>query len=95
MCYNCGCGDPNDTMGNDNNITNQITLTNLSKKWGVTFDEVRQIVYDELVGKPPEDPTRAKDIANMYEVAAKAWGQTVEEGRASTLELMKRELNIQ
>lgn len=22
MCYNCGCGNPNDDMGNPNNITN-------------------------------------------------------------------------
>ena len=22
MCYNCGCGNPNDDMGNQNNITN-------------------------------------------------------------------------
>lgn len=23
MCYNCGCGNPNDDMGNADNITNE------------------------------------------------------------------------
>lgn len=31
MCYNCGCGLPDDDMGNEKNITNK------------TFDELAQI----------------------------------------------------
>jgi hypothetical protein len=95
MCYNCDCGDPKDTMGNDDNITDQITFTQLAAKWGVTFDQVRQIVYNDLIGQPPADPTQVSDIATMYDKAAKAWGQTIEEGRGYTLKLLKREMNIQ
>jgi hypothetical protein len=95
MCYNCDCGDPKDTMGNDANITDQITFTGLAQKWGVTFDDVRTIVYNDLIGQPPAEPERVADITNMYIVAAQAWGQTVDEGRMYTLKLLKRELNIQ
>ncbi len=95
MCYNCDCGDPKDTMGNNDNITDQITFQGLASKWGKTFDEVRTIVYNELTGQPPTDPVMIQDIAEMYEKAAKVWGQTVEEGRTYTLKLLKRELNIQ
>lgn len=95
MCYNCDCGDPEDTMGNDDNITNHITFQGLSTKWGKTFDEVRMIIYNDLIGQPPLDPVMISDIAVMYDKAAKAWGQTIEEGRMYTLKLLKRELNIQ
>lgn len=30
MCYNCGCGNPNDDMGSPDNITNQ-TFINAAK----------------------------------------------------------------
>ena len=30
MCYNCGCGNPNDDMGNPDNITNE-TFTKAAK----------------------------------------------------------------
>jgi hypothetical protein len=95
MCYNCDCGDPKDTMGNDDNITDQITFAGLATKWGVTFDQVRQIVYNDLIGQPPTNPTQVADIAYMYDLAAKAWGQTIDEGRMYTLKLLKREMNIQ
>ena len=94
MCYNCDCGDPNDTMGNDHNITNQITLTNLASKWNIPFDQVRQTVYQDLVNEQIDAAQKA-DVDHMYDVASKAWGQTVQEARANTLKLLKRELNIQ
>ena len=51
MCYNCGCGMPDDDMGDPKNITNK------------TFEE-----------------------------AAKASGQTVEQAKKETLELLKKQL---
>ena len=53
MCYNCGCGLPDDDLGNPKNITNR------------TFDE-----------------------------AAKAAGQSADEAKRNTLELLKKVLKI-
>ncbi len=50
MCYNCGCGMPDNEMGSPKNITNK------------TFEE-----------------------------AAKAAGQSVEEAKKNTLELLKQQ----
>lgn len=52
MCYNCGCGMPNDDMGNPQNITEE-----------------------------------------TFKKAAEASGQTVEEAKRNTLELLQRLLS--
>jgi hypothetical protein len=93
MCYNCDCGNPDDTMGSDSNITNQITFTNLANKWGISFDEVRKLAYAELTGQKVDDDKK-HDLDHMYDEATKAWGQTVEEARTNTLKLLKRELGL-
>jgi len=54
MCYNCGCQQPDNDMGNPKNITNK------------TFEE-----------------------------AAKAAGETVEEAKENTLELLEKTLGEQ
>ena len=51
MCYNCGCQQPDNDMGQATNITNK-----------------------------------------TFETAAKGWGQSVEEAKKNTLELLKKVL---
>jgi len=41
MCYNCGCGMPNDDMGHPDNITEQ-TFVKAAKNMGQTVDEAKK-----------------------------------------------------
>ncbi len=38
MCYNCGCDNPDDNMGNADNITNS-TFEKAAKAWGQTKED--------------------------------------------------------
>ena len=38
MCYNCGCDNPDDDMGNSDNITSK-TFEKAAKAWGQTKEE--------------------------------------------------------
>lgn len=51
MCYNCGCQNPKDNMGDPHNITDE-----------------------------------------TFEKAAHAWGQSVDEAKKNTLELLEKEI---
>ena len=44
MCYNCGCHNPQDDMGNPDNITEQ-TLTHLAEHWGKSLKEAKLILF--------------------------------------------------
>lgn len=44
MCYNCGCGNPNDDMGNPDNITN-LTFVKAAKAEG---DDVMKAKMETL-----------------------------------------------
>jgi len=82
MCYNCGCFNPNDSMGSDDNITNS-TFDKLSKKLNKdSKTEVKNLLEAD---KASENP----DVAEMFEKAANAWGQSVVEAKANTLKLLK------
>lgn len=54
MCYNCGCGNPDDDMGNPENITNQ-TFEKAAKAWGQSVDEAKKnalsLLKDEVKEK--------------------------------------------
>ena len=58
MCYNCGCGNPNDDMGNPDNITNE-TFAKAAKaeKQDVTKAklETLDLLQRELAGKSKDD----------------------------------------
>lgn len=41
MCFNCGCGNPNDDMGNPKNITNK-TFEEAAKAWGQSEEEAKK-----------------------------------------------------
>lgn len=51
MCYNCGCGMPDDDMGDPKNITNK-TIDELSEINGMsrkkTLEEIKKSVEKEL-----------------------------------------------
>jgi hypothetical protein len=93
MCHNCGCGVPQDDMGNPENITDN-TLTNLGQAWGgMALADVELLVFNYLQGQRPDD-AKVHDLEHMFESASKAWGQTVDEAKAETLKTLKRELNL-
>jgi len=41
MCYNCGCGMPNNDMGKQQNITNR-TIEEAARAMGQTVQQARQ-----------------------------------------------------
>ncbi len=90
MCYNCGCQNPDDDMGDVNNITNS-TLAHVAEHWGKTFDEARVILMKAL---ETQDKNILEDshIKEMFVSAAKAWGQSVDESKKNTLSLLRKEV---
>lgn len=90
MCYNCGCQNPDDDMGHPDNITNS-TLHHLSEHWGKTFDETRLLVLKAMEGNDQKILTD-QHLTEMFEKAAKAWGQSVDEAKKNTLALLKKEV---
>ncbi len=47
MCYNCGCGMPNDDMGNQDNITEE-TIKKAAKASGQSIEEAKNNTLEEL-----------------------------------------------
>ena len=47
MCYNCGCGMPNNDMGNPKNITNK-TFEEAAKAMGQSVKEAKMNALDLL-----------------------------------------------
>lgn len=92
MCYNCGCGVPDDDMGHPDNITNN-TLFHLGEHWGKNLQEVQKIVYaqlqQELSGESVEWDSH---IVEMFKKASKAWGQSIDEAKSNTLALLKDQI---
>lgn len=71
-------------MGNPDNIT-EATLKHLSGHWGKSLPETKAIVLKIL----EEDKISDSHLAQMFEKAAKAWGQTIEEAKKNTQSLLK------
>jgi hypothetical protein len=62
MCYNCGCGMPNNDMGNPKNITNQ------------TFDEAAKAMGEDVkVAKRNAKTLLEKVLASKEERKDKDW----------------------
>lgn len=92
MCYNCGCGIPEDSMGHDDNIT-EITLEKLSKKIGKDLHETKHyllFVLETYFEKNKDLIKEDKDLEEMFEKASKAWGQDVEIAKKETYKLLKK-----
>lgn len=53
MCYNCGCGMPNDDMGRGRLSKGGESLTEddlkeLADKWGLTLEETKKNIFNLL-----------------------------------------------
>ena len=95
MCYNCGCGNAHDDMGDPDNLT-QETFINLSNAMGQELDTIKNLVYSNL---EKQENSNFKDltgedvvITDLFSRAAKAWGQTEAEARKYTYKLLQHEM---
>lgn len=92
MCFNCGCEMPEDDMGNADNITNE-TFRHVAEHQDLSFEDVRQMVYHDLQKElAGENVTHDAHIVEMFEKAAQASQQNVEDAKKNTFELLKKEL---
>jgi hypothetical protein len=73
-------------MGHEDNITNH-TLEHMAKDEGRSFDALRK----ELLQMLQKGNVDSK-YNGMFEKAAKAWGQSVEEAKQETQKLLTQEL---
>lgn len=53
MCYNCGCGIPDDDMGRGKISQGGASLTNddfktMAQKWGMSIEEAKKNTYELL-----------------------------------------------
>ena len=51
MCFNCGCGIPDDNMGKSDakgaSLT-EVSFEDMAKEWGMTIEETKENDYKEL-----------------------------------------------
>src|SRR5688500_15353404 len=87
MCYNCGCHNPEDDMGHSDNITND-TFKHLSEHWKLSPKDTKQKVLKML----QDDKISDQHIQAMFEKAAKAYGQSVDESKHKTRRMLEDEL---
>lgn len=87
MCYNCGCGDPQDDMGHPDNITEE-TLKALSSHWNISHEETKKKLLEMLSNNSSDE-----FMDTMFEKAAKAWGQSIDDAKKKTIELLKQEIS--
>lgn len=93
MCYNCGCGNPHDDMGDIDNITAQ-TLFEFAEAKKIKIEEVKKYVFTKLEDEIQKKKTISdKDLDDLFIKAAKAWGQSVHEAKKETYNLLKQELD--
>lgn len=89
MCYNCGCAIPDDDMGQSDNITEK-TLEDLAVKWGKNLPETKKELLVLLLNndsKLGEEP-----LKSMFEKAATAWRQPLEEAKKNTTNTLKSQV---
>ena len=85
MCYNCGCGLPDDDMGHPDNITNG-TFQMLAGKLGVSVDEIKNQM-DAYIKSNASDNAAFEEI---FAKASQAWGQSVDNAKKETLKLLEK-----
>ncbi len=95
MCYNCGCQNPQDDMGDKNNITEQ-TFEYLSKEWNKSLKDTKLTVYEllkkQFEGGNKEAKKEDPSLAEMFERAARAWRQDLTEAKKNTYEILKEQI---
>jgi hypothetical protein len=93
MCYNCGCHNSYDDMGHPNNITEE-TFIHMAEHAGKSVEQIKSDVY-HLLEKELKDNKKIKEdphLTEMFEKAAKAWGQSIDEARKNTFNLLKNDV---
>jgi hypothetical protein len=73
-----------DNMGSDDNITNK-TFSEIAKKKNKSVDEVKHDVLHML----DEGKITDSDVEQMFVVASKVWGQSIEEAKKNTKDLLQ------
>lgn len=88
MCYNCGCGLPDDDMGSTDNVTGQ-TIKQLAKEWQKSEPETKSVLLEwaENSTSHPHDP----ELLSLVQKASNTMGQTVEESKHNIIALLKSE----
>ncbi len=86
MCYNCGCHNPSDDMGNQNNITTE-TVKRLASEWKVSDKEAKHRIFKYVTGAI-QDP----QLDQVFTQASKAWGQSIEDAKKQAYKVLKEEL---
>jgi len=86
MCYNCGCFNPADDMGNPDNLTEAV-LTDMAAKQKMNLHVFKTKLLNNL-NSNQLDPEMEAEFAK----AAKAWGQSVEEAKKNAQDLLKTEV---
>ncbi len=91
MCYNCGCQNPEDNMGDPNNITEN-TLAHLSEHWGKSLPDTKKELLNLL---QTNDPKLEQDphLKEMFDKATHAWGQSLNEAKTNVMTLLQKEVN--
>jgi len=88
MCYNCGCFNPQDNMGSDENIT-ESTFDELSKKWNKSLEETKKTVLSMLKEKKvSENP----ELFQLFQKASKAWGQSADVAQKNAQDFLEQEV---
>lgn len=90
MCYNCGCHNPHDDMGSPDNITEQ-TLIDLSTHLNKSLTDTKLYLIGLLETKNSE-LEKNNHLKEMFEKSSKAWGQSVDEAKKNTLDLLKSQV---
>jgi len=99
MCYNCGCGLPDDDMGvghalasKDGKSITDKTFSVLSEKWNLPEKEVKRISLGLLTGET-EDADKLAFLESLCSEAGKSQGMSLEESKEETLKLLKQILS--
>lgn len=89
MCYNCGCAIADDDMGQTDNITEK-TLENLAITWGKDLPETKRELLALLLNN--DSKLEEEPLKSMFEKAATAWKQSLEEARKNITSLLKNQV---
>lgn len=76
-------------MGHPENITNHNTFKHLSEHWGTSLKETQERVLTMFT----EGKVTDEHVIEIFDKAAKAWGQSVDEAKQNAIALLKSELS--
>lgn len=95
MCYNCGCGLPDDDMGvghalieaNGKSITDE-TFKVIAEKWQMTPLEAKTLALQLLEGEV-HDSEKEHFMEHLYEEAGPSQGMTTQQAKDEARKLLK------